>query len=66
MILVLHNVRPEHRNMYSDVPTGVNQGSVISPLLFLPYMCFDLKRFKEGRIREGARCIMVYAGDINL
>ena len=47
-----------------NVKTGVKQGSVLSPLLFIAYMDMVIADFKENREERYENRIMAYADDI--
>ena len=47
-----------------SIESGVKQGSVISPLLFIAYMDEVTTRFNEGYVQRGEGDIMIYADDI--
>ncbi len=46
------------------VTTGVKQGGVLLPLLFIAYMDKIIKEFKEGKEEQYRGRIMTYADDI--
>ena len=61
----MNNVRTGYRNyMWFEVTTGVKQGSVLSPLLFIAHIDMVLREFKERIHFSGD--IMIFADDIAL
>ena len=58
-----NNVRTGYKNdQWFGVTTGVKQGSVLSPLLFIAYLDTVIKNFKERINITGD--IMIFADDI--
>ena len=61
----LCTVRTGYQNeTWFNIESGVKQGSVISPLLFIAYMNEVTARFKEGYEQRGEGDVMIYADDI--
>ena len=57
------NVRTGYENKnWFQVKTGVKQGSVLSPLLFIAYMDIVIKKFKERMHISGD--VMIFADDV--
>ena len=61
----LSSVRTGYENdTWFSIDSGVKQGSVISPLLFIAYMDEVTARFNEGFTQRGEGDVMIYADDI--
>jgi hypothetical protein len=61
----LCTVRTGHENgTWFEVKTGVKQGSVLSPLLFIAYIDKVIQKFKEEWIEDTESGIFAYADDI--